>query len=99
MAGLCIGSPRDLSSYIDIDYSVVDGHIRSFSVGGEVLYDEDVARQRCGTMKMLHDEDIGGKESWEQNLVDIVKAYKLDKDNGRGLHAFVIKLINEGKIS
>ena len=67
----------------DIDYSVVDGRVRSFKLRGEKLFDED--------------DDIA-VDGWKDRLVEFVKEQGLDKNYGRGLHAFVYRLIEDGLI-
>ena len=68
----------------DIDYSVVDGRVRSFTLRGELLYDEDAGVS-------THD--------WEKQLVKLVEDQQLAVDDGRGLHAFVYRLIIEGRLT
>lgn len=66
---------------IDIDYSTIDGRIRSFQYDGETLYDEDMG------------VEING---WKDTLVSVIKEQGLNIDDGRGLHAFVVKMIIDG---
>ena len=65
----------------DIDYSVMDGRVRSFKLMGKLLFDEDKEIVTDG---------------WEKQLARFVKDQGLDKDDGRGLHAFVYKLQEDG---
>ena len=59
----------------DIDYSVVDGRVRSFEIDGVTLYDE-----RLGI----------AASNWGAILVALIKTQRLDVDrDGHGLHAFV----------
>lgn len=69
----------------EIDYSVVDGRVRSFVLRGVKLYDE-----RDGT----------DGEGWKATLAQFVREQGLDIDTGgRGLHAFVYRLQGEGLLS
>lgn len=65
----------------DIDYSLVDNRIRFFKLCGVVLYDEDTGVVVDG---------------WKDELVRFVKVMGLHINDGRGLHAFVYGLIDEG---
>jgi len=68
----------------DIDYSVVDGRVRSFELYGEKLYDEDDGIERKG---------------WKQKLIKLVMEQKLNIDkDGRGLHAFIYRMMDDGLI-
>jgi hypothetical protein len=67
----------------DVDYSIVDGRVRSFTYKGVEIYDEDG----------------GAHEGWKDHLVSFVLDYRLNKDDGRGLHAFVYRMIDEGLVS
>jgi len=64
----------------DVDYSLVDGRVRSFKYNVELVYDED--------------EGVS-KEGWKDRLVSFVLDCRLNEDDGRGLHAFVYRMIDE----
>lgn len=69
-----------------IDYSVVDGHVRGFSIGQDVLYDED-----------QHIEI----PRWKSILAEIVKCRGLNRRHQNGpldLHEFVYWLESEGEL-
>ena len=68
--------------YSDIDYSIIDGRVRSFVLRGEKLYDE-----QDGT-------EVNG---WRIKLVEFVREQRLDVDkDGYGLHAFVYRMQDDG---
>ena len=68
----------------DIDYSVVDGRIRSFTLRGELLYDEV--------------EKIN-KEGWKEKLIELVIEQRLNIDrDGHGLHAFIYRMQADGNL-
>jgi len=79
MASVIIGT----NPITDIDYSIVDGRVRSFDLCGEILYDEDKGINIAG---------------WEGKLIEIVIDYGMNIDKGLGLKAFVYKMIDEGLI-
>ena len=83
MASVLIFSPNhDIVS--DIDYSITDGRVREFSFNGDVWFSED-----------------GGiaKPGWKYVLAGIVFVQSLHIDKkGRGLRAFVIKMMEDGLI-
>jgi len=69
----------------DIDYSLNDGRVRSFELRGEKLFDE---------------HDGTNVEGWEEKLVEFVIEQGLNIDtDGRGLHAFVYRMIDDGLIT
>ena len=62
----------------DIDYSSIDGRVRSFTLEGVCLYDESLGVQ---------------EEGWREKLIAFVHEQGLDIDeDGLGLHAFVYQL-------
>lgn len=67
----------------NVDYSCVDGRVRSFTFNGKVIFDED--------------ENIAD-DSWKNCLVSFVLDYGLNEDDGRGLHAFVYPMIEQGLV-
>lgn len=72
MASVCI------LGLCDIDYSLVDGRIRSFELRGETLYDESSGVSF---------------PDWKSKCIEVVRTQGLDKDDGKGLHAFVKPLL------
>ena len=82
MASIYIGSfpPREDNQYHDIDYSCTDGRVREFVWNGKLIYEENAIAE----------------PGWQAKLVDVVMQNNLHIDNGRGLHAFVYKMIDDG---
>ena len=81
MASVTIVTYSDL--YTEVDYSIVDGRVTSFTLHGDLLYDE------------MESVAIDG---WKEALVAFVQDHGLDRDDGRGLHAFVYRMIEDGLI-
>ncbi len=67
MASLHIGAAN-------VDYSLMDGRVRSFKLDGTTLFDEDMGIEADG---------------WRDKLHQLVLDYSLHIDQGLGLHAFV----------
>jgi len=67
----------------NIEYSILDGRIRSFEFKGRLLYD------KASGMAV---------DGWKDSLVSFVKNTKLNVNRGIGLNAFVYNLIDEGFI-
>ena len=57
----------------EIDYSLVDGRVRSFTLNGRVLYDESGINE----------------PDWRESLYTFVRQHGLDEDDGHGVRAFV----------
>ena len=78
MASLFIGNDTD------IDYSLIDGHVREFVFNGEIVYSE-YKRIDC--------------EGWQNVLAHVIDHCELNSDerrNGNGLHAFVYWMEEHG---
>ncbi|MEQ9091803.1 MAG: hypothetical protein RIE52_11975 [Balneola sp.] len=72
-------------SSVDIDYSLKDGRVREFKLEGIILFSE---------------YDNIAHPNWEEILIRWVKFSNLHVDeDGNGLYSFVIKLIEDGKIT
>lgn len=68
--------------YSDIDYSLVDGRVRSLVIRGETLYDEQTGI---------------ATDDWRDKLVSFVLEMGLHIDNdGHGLYAFVRRMQDDG---
>jgi len=81
MASIFIASfPRVENQYHDIDYSTLDGRVREFVWNGKLIYQENAIAE----------------PGWQAKLVDVVLVNHLHINNGRGLHAFVYKMIEDG---
>ena len=66
----------------EVDYSLADGRVREFTLRGQLLYSE------------YEKVDV---EGWKGQLVAFVEEVGLSTPyEGRGLHAFVYKLIDDG---
>jgi len=63
-----------------IDYSIIDGRVREFMLDGVLLYDEQAG---CAV------------EGWREMLGYVIRSRGLYIDDGRGLHAFVIRWLEE----
>ncbi len=73
-----------LKSKTEIDYSAVSGRVRSFvRHDGRCLFDED---------------NHIAIEGWERDLIDCVIKNGLNVNDGKGYHAFVRRLAEEGKV-
>lgn len=67
-----------------IDYTVTDGRVRSFTLRGSLLYDEDAGIVKPG---------------WHRQLVRLVLRHRLDRPDSRGAYyAFIITLQMAGLI-
>lgn len=75
MASLIVGT----TPYSEIEYSLLDGRICSFTLRGMKLYDE---------------QDNTEAANWKAQLIEFVQEQRLhiNKD-GRGLHAFIPDLL------
>lgn len=65
--------------HAEVDYSIVDGRVRAFTLDGKILYDEDTGVDEPG---------------WKDRLRALVLSYELDVDRGLGLYAFVPPLLD-----
>jgi hypothetical protein len=71
--------------WTEIDYSLVDGRVREFTLKGDVLYSEYTGVNT---------------EGWESKLIEFIIARELNMDyTGLGLHYFVIALIERGVLN
>lgn len=61
----------------EIDYSLVDGRVRDFTLLGEKIYSET---------------DGIAAPGWEEKLKDFVISQGLHEGDEHGLHAFVLKM-------
>ena len=65
--------------YSEIDYSLLDGRVRSFTLRGIELYDEQTNTR---------------VENWKEQLIEFIQEQGLHIDrDGRGLHAFIPDLL------
>jgi hypothetical protein len=69
----------------EIEYKVLSGIVTYLCIDGELLLD-------------MFNEPETVVDGWEDRLVDLVKKYNLDVDDGKGLHAFVYRLIKKGRL-
>ena len=67
-----------------IDYSLVDGRVRSFELRGEVLFDEDAGTE---------------VEGWKRRLADLVMEFGLADPSPLGCHAFIYWMIEQGLLT
>ena len=67
-----------------VGYSVSDGGIRFCEIRGEVVFDETRGVDTPG---------------WKRALAECVHENRLDEDDGKGLHAFVYRLIDDGYLA
>ena len=68
----------------DIEYSILDGRVKSFELKGVKMFDE---------------VDGTAIDGWKQRLAELVIAQGLDVDrDGIGLHAFVYRLQEDGAL-
>ena len=67
----------------DIEYSLLDKRVRFFEYEDRVLYDE---------------ESNHNYPNWEKKLIQVIENYGLNRNQGRGYHAFVLRLADEGKV-
>jgi hypothetical protein len=65
----------------EIDYSLADSRVRSFTLRGRVLYDEDA---------------MVAVEGWERTLAEFVNAQGFAIDSGDGVPAFIHWLAKKG---
>lgn len=69
-------------TYSEIDYSIIDGRVRSFVLHGKKLYDE---------------ADGTAAASWKEKLVEMVQHQGLDAPRGGGGHPkFIYWMQDEG---
>ncbi len=71
------------SKGLDIEYSCKDGRIISFEYENEVLYDES------------KNIEVDG---WEEKLILAVNENELNVYDGKGFHAFIYPLYEDGKV-
>ena len=67
--------------YSAIDYSLADGQVQSFVLYGKTLYDEG---------------DGTAVDGWEASLMKFIHDFRLDTDDGGGLHMFILKMQQDG---
>lgn len=67
-----------------VDYSITTGRIRQCDIRGETVFDEH--------------SGIDAPE-WKRELAECVHENYLDEDDGKGLHAFVYRLIDDGYLA
>ena len=84
---------RDENEGGDIDYSLVDGRVREFKLDGKMLFSEY--------------EGVN-VDNWEETLIEYVKNNRLNCEDVKineknqvvmaGHHAFIRKLVEDGKL-